>query len=67
MHPFVRLAQETRIKRGLTRDKVSIKSGVSTRTIIDWEKHNRMPSLQNIEAVLGALGYDLVVQPKPKE
>lgn len=39
------------------------KSGVRARTIQSWKQENRVPTINNLEAVMNVLGYTLELVP----
>lgn len=61
-HPLARLAFTLMRDTGTTYDSIEWTSGVQRSTLKEW-RTSKTPSLQSIEAVLGALGWRLVAIP----
>jgi hypothetical protein len=61
-HPLARLAFRLMQKQGVTYDELEWCSGVLRCTIKSW-RHEKKPGLETIQAVLGALGFELVPVP----
>ena len=59
-HPFVRRIYQEMVAQQTTASDVAERSGVGRDTIRSWRGRNS-PTLANIEAVLGALGYRLEI------
>ncbi|HEV2603658.1 MAG TPA: hypothetical protein VGU24_08380 [Microvirga sp.] len=51
-------------RQGWKYDSIDERSGVMRATIKAWRRKN-VPSLQNLEAVLGVLGFDFLPVPRP--
>lgn len=61
--PHVKLIFAEMRRQALNYDEVAWRSGVLKATLKAWRHRNR-PSLENIEAVLSVLGFDLVPVPR---
>lgn len=61
--PHVKLVFAEMARQGWTYDRVEEKSGVLRATTKAW-RHKNAASLQSLEAVLGALGWDFVPIPR---
>jgi len=61
-HPLARLAFTLMLDSSTTYDALEWTSGVQRSTLKEW-RQSKTPSLQSIEAVLGALGWRLVPVP----
>lgn len=57
-HPIVQFIYKQIIQQQTTLSELEEKSGVNRNTIHSW-RHRCIPSITNIDAVLGALGYKL--------
>jgi len=62
--PHVKLVFAEMARQGFTYDEVEERSGVLRPTLKAW-RYKNAPSLQNIEAVFGVLGFDFVPIPRP--
>lgn len=62
-HPFARFIAREMQRQQATYDDVERRSGVSGRTVQNWMNRSS-PNLASIEAVLGALGYCLIIKHK---
>ena len=60
IHRLVRLIHEDVMGLNVTYEDLSNKSGIGANTIRKWRKNDSSPKLVDIEAVLQALGYQLV-------
>ena len=58
VHPFVRFLDDNRT---IPMSVLSERAGVSHNSINRWRLEGREPKLSDIEAVLNALGYDIVM------
>lgn len=63
--PHVKLVFAEMQRQGFTYDELAWQSGVLRPTLKAWRLKNA-PSLQNIEAALGVLGFDFVPIPREK-
>lgn len=63
--PHVKLVFAEMARLGVTYDEVEIGSGVRRASMKAWRKKNR-PGLENLQAVLGFLGWDFVPVPTLK-
>lgn len=63
--PHVRLIFSEMSRQNVTYDQMDEGSGVQRATLKAW-RHKNVPSLQNVEAALGFLGFDLVPVPRAK-
>jgi transcriptional regulator with XRE-family HTH domain len=63
MHPFVKLIATERQALNRSFESIAFESGVNRSTIAGWTS-GRFPigSVANVEAVLNALGYELVAR-----
>lgn len=61
--PHVKLAFAEMQRQGFTYDEMEERSGVLRPTLKAW-RYKNAPSLTNIEAVLGVLGFDFVPVPR---
>lgn len=61
-HPLARLAFQLMRDSSTTYDALEWTSGVQRSTLKEW-RQSKTPSLQSIEAVLGAFGWRLVPVP----
>jgi hypothetical protein len=61
--PHVKLCFAEMQRQGLTYDEMEWRSGVLRPTLKAW-RYKNAPSLTNIEAVLGVLGFDFVPVPR---
>ncbi len=62
--PHTRLVFAEIRRQGWKYDSIDERSGVMRATIKAWRRKN-VPSLQNLEAVLGVLGFDFLPVPRP--
>jgi len=62
VHPFVQWMWVTINDQGKSQQDVADASGVSASAMRRWRTGEREPSLQAIEAVVNALGYDIVLR-----
>ena len=54
------ILENIRVESGLTRSELSIRSGVGVSTIENYERDKILePSIYKVEALLGAMGYEL--------
>jgi hypothetical protein len=60
-HPLVRLLWEKIDESPLSLTAISRKAGFTHSTLEKWRNGSRLPSLMNIEAAFGALGYTITV------
>lgn len=58
--PLIRQLFELLNRRKITIASVARKSGVQVSTICDW-RSRRSPTVANLQAVLNAIGYELVI------
>lgn len=63
-HPMVRWLFTEIARQQLTYDELSRVAGVAENTISNWRRY-RNPTLTNFEACANALGFDIVVVPRP--
>lgn len=61
--PHVKLVFAEMARQGFSYDALAERSGVQKATFKAW-RHKNAPSLQNIEAVLGVLGFDFCPIPR---
>src|SRR4051812_9713534 len=61
--PHVRLVFAEMARQGFTYDEIEARSGVLRPTLKAWRRKSS-PNVQNIEAVLNVLGYDLTPIPR---
>jgi len=61
--PHVKLVFAEMARQGFTYDEIEDRSGVIRATLKAW-RYKNAPSLQNIEAVFGVLGFDFVPIPR---
>lgn len=61
--PHVKLVFAEMQRQGFTYDEMEMRSGVLRPTLKAW-RYKNAPSLTNIEAVLGVLGFDFVAVPR---
>lgn len=61
--PHVKLAFAEMARQGFTYDEMEERSGVLRPTLKAW-RYKNAPSLTNIEAVFGVLGFDFVPVPR---
>lgn len=61
------LIRDTRIKKGLSMQKLADLSGVSKRTIVYWERQGREISIQNADKVCKVLGIKYVIGAEAQE
>lgn len=59
VHPFVRFISD---KNQTTYQELARRAGVHYNTIQRWRHKGNSPSLGDIEAVLNAMGYELVIK-----
>lgn len=59
VHPFVRFISEN---NKMTYQELAKKSGLHYATIQRWRHHGTTPLIGDIEAVLNAMGYDLIIK-----
>lgn len=62
-HPLVRQLIELLNEEQTTLVEAATKAGVSPKTISDW-RYRSNPSLDNFQAALNAIGYDLYIGPQ---
>jgi hypothetical protein len=65
-HPLVRHLFTTMNERRVSKKYLAEKSGVEYSAFAMWQRNVYLPHLGNIEAALGVLGYELVVQRRVK-
>jgi transcriptional regulator with XRE-family HTH domain len=63
--PHVKLVFAEMQRQGWTYDRMEDKSGVKRPALKGWRTKN-YPSLQNLEAVLSVLGWDLIPVPRDR-
>lgn len=65
MHPIIRNIFEGAWPDGVSFNAVAKRSGVSANAIRAWHRADRLasPRLENVDAVLGAMGLRLAVEP----
>ena len=63
---MINFIREERKRQHISLKELSNKSGVSWRTISNWEYNGIMPTIDNFQKVLNALGYDLIIAPQNK-
>ncbi|QFU16570.1 hypothetical protein [Microvirga thermotolerans] len=63
--PHVKLVFAEMQRRRFTYDEIEARSGVLRPTLKAW-RHKNAPGLSNIEAVLGALDWDLIPVPRDR-
>ena len=63
-HPLVRVMWQAIIERGVTLRSVANAAGLDTSTLHKWRKSPKGATLQQMDDVLGVLGYELVIQRK---
>lgn len=62
------LIAQIRNQKGLTLCKLSQLSGISDSAILRWESGDTMPRVDNLQRLLGAMGYKLqIVKKEVKE
>ena len=54
------LIRQVRDQKGITLDGLSLKTGISRRTIIRYEQDNLSPTLKTLEKIANALGVDVL-------
>lgn len=65
-HPLVRHLFTTMNERRISKKLMSEKSGVEYSSFATWQNNRALPHLGNLEAALGVLGYEIVVQRRNK-
>lgn len=66
IHPMVIWMWDRIRNSGMTQEKISYASGVGTSTMRKWLRGQSSPRLEDIEAVINALGGVLVAKDEPK-
>lgn len=61
-HPFVRFLVKEMTKQRATWSDIALRSGVNEDAMLNWIQRTT-PRLDNIQAALGALGYELRISP----
>lgn len=59
MEELGQLIAQIRNQKGLTLHKLSELSGLSDSAILRWESGDTMPRVDNLQRLLGAMGYKL--------
>ena len=54
------LIRQVRDQKGITLDELSLKTGISRRTIIRYEQDNLSPTLKTLEKIANALEVDVL-------
>lgn len=62
-HPFVDLIWHEINAQKLSHTDIGKTAGVSQRTLRRWRDGDTDPSLESLECVLNALGFELIVRP----
>ncbi|QGM46135.1 helix-turn-helix domain-containing protein [Methylocystis heyeri] len=62
VHPFIRFALGEARKKSKTVVSVAKMAGIDASLISHWKRGSCSPTLANIEAVLNALGYELILR-----
>ena len=63
-HPLVKQFIKLCNRHSTSLRGVSQESGVAQKTLSDW-RYRRQPLVGNLQAALNALGYELVIAPRP--
>lgn len=58
------IIKKLREEQGLTQKELAERAGVSTSFISRFEKKERVGTLESIEKLLGALGYEIMIMKK---
>lgn len=61
IHPTIRWIHEQVMERKITYEKLSAMSGIGANTIRKWRNLDSSPKLVDIEAVINALGGNVVI------
>ena len=64
MEELGQLIAQIRNQKGLTLCKLSQLSGISDSAILRWESGDTMPRVDNLQRLLGAMGYKLQIVKK---
>lgn len=64
MSELGKLIAQIRNQKGLTLCKLSQLSGISDSAILRWESGDTMPRVDNLQRLLGAMGYKLQIVKK---
>lgn len=67
VHPLVARMALLRKAEGLTRNEHTRRVGLAHGTMFDWEKSQAVPNIDNFDAALRALGYELKIAPRRAE
>lgn len=61
VHPIVKWAWHEMRRQKMSQAKVANRAGITSATLRNWWRGKSAPSLRDIEAVAGALGYDISI------
>lgn len=67
VHPTVQWVWEEINNRALSQHDVAAQAGVSSSAMRRWRAGEREPSYQGLEAVVNALGYELVLRKRERK
>lgn len=59
IHPIVKWTWYEMRRQRISQIKLARRAGVTSATLRNWWRGKRSPSLRDIEAVAGALGYEI--------
>ncbi len=59
MSPIIRELISIRRERGLSRIAVATTAGFTESALTKWELNKNLPTIENVEAWAGALGFEL--------